>query len=212
MQTGFPPVTVLVKTATQSLHTVDIYLVPQLMIIGSLTTDGNLWGSQSALNVIGVYIGQLCFNAASRYITADWNQDVAVNLVALFIFVLVAGAVLCYRVRQHAQVWAEALQCSNVTDVNVIRCRLSSLILLPLHTLLSVSPYERLQENCCCSHLGLAFCNEVVVKGNALPKCTVGQSPGVSPLLHAMHVIHDKSALQPCSLPSLQLMHHACNA
>lgn len=92
------------------------------MIIGSLTTDGNLWGSKSALNVIGVYVGQLCFNAASRYITADWNQDVAVNLMALLIFDFVAAAVLCYRIRQHAQVWAEALQCSNVTDVNVIRC------------------------------------------------------------------------------------------
>lgn len=102
------------------LHT-DELLCLQLMIIGSLTTDGNLWGSKSAFNVIGVYVGQLGFNAASKYITKDWGQDVAVNLVALFIFVLVAAAVLCYRVRQHAQVWAEALQCSNVTDVNVIR-------------------------------------------------------------------------------------------
>ncbi|KAL3151781.1 hypothetical protein ABBQ38_012755 [Trebouxia sp. C0009 RCD-2024] len=100
-----------------------------LMIIGSLTTDGNLWGSKSAFNVIGVYVGQLCFNAASKYITKDWGQDVAVNLVALFIFVLVAAAVLCYRVRQHAQVWAEALQCSNVTDVNVIRMPALQLLL-----------------------------------------------------------------------------------
>ena len=93
----------------------------QLMIISSLTTDGNLWGSRSAMNVIGVYVGQLCFNAASRYITSSWGQDIAVNLVALLIFALVAGIMLCHQVRSHGQIWAEALQCGNVTDAKTIR-------------------------------------------------------------------------------------------
>ena len=93
----------------------------QLMIVGSLTTDGNLWGSRSALNVIGVYVGQLCFNAASRYITKDWGEDVLVNLVALLVFAVVAGLVLIVQIRSHAQIWAEALQSGNVTDAKTIR-------------------------------------------------------------------------------------------
>ena len=93
----------------------------QLMIVGSLTTDGNLWGSRSALNVVLVYAAQLCWNLASRFITKDWGQDVAVNVIGLFVFAGVAGLMMCVQIRSHAQIWAEALQCSNVTDAKTIR-------------------------------------------------------------------------------------------
>lgn len=97
-------------------------VVLQLMIVGSLTTDGNLWGSRSALNVILVYVAQLIWNLASRYITKGWGQDVAVNVIGLFVFAGVAGLMLCIQIRSHGQIWAEALQCSNVTDARTIRC------------------------------------------------------------------------------------------
>lgn len=93
----------------------------QLMIVGSLTTDGNLWGSRSALNVIAVYAAQLCWNLASRFITKHWDLQIAVNIVGLFVFANVAGLMLCFQLRRHAQIWAEALQCSAVTDAKVIR-------------------------------------------------------------------------------------------
>ncbi|KAL0026270.1 hypothetical protein WJX77_007445 [Trebouxia sp. C0004] len=91
-----------------------------LMIVGSLTTDGNLWGSSSALKVIGVYCAQLIFNCASRFISKDWGEDVVVNLVALLIFAGVAGLVLIIQIRSHSQIWAEALQSGNVTDAKTI--------------------------------------------------------------------------------------------
>ncbi len=93
----------------------------QLMIVGSLTTDGNLWGSSSALKVIAVYCAQLVFNCASRFITKDWGEDVVVNLVALLIFAGVAGLVLIVQIRSHSQIWAEALQSGEVTDAKTIR-------------------------------------------------------------------------------------------
>ena len=94
------------------------------MIVGSLTTDGNLWGSRSALNVCLVYAAQLCWNLASRFITPNWGQDVAVNVVGLFVFAGVASLMMCVQIRAHAQIWAEALQCSNVTDAKTIRSAL----------------------------------------------------------------------------------------
>lgn len=99
-----------------------LVLLLQLMIVGSLTTDGNLWGSRSALRVIGVYVAQLGWNAASRYITKDWGEDVVVNLVGLLVFAMVAGLMLIIQIRSHAQIWAEALQSGEVTDAKTIRC------------------------------------------------------------------------------------------
>lgn len=91
------------------------------MIVGSLTTDGNLWGSRSAINVIAVYAAQLGWNLASRFITKHWEQQIAVNVVGLLVFASVAGLMLCIQIRRHAQIWAEALQCSAVTDAKTIR-------------------------------------------------------------------------------------------
>lgn len=96
-------------------------LVLQLMIVGSLTTDGNLWGSRSAVNVIAVYCAQLCWNLASRFITKSWGQQEAINVFGLFVFACVAGLMLCIQIRHHAQIWAEALQSGAVTDAMTIR-------------------------------------------------------------------------------------------
>ena len=103
------------------MHMSDLDMLLQLMIVGSLTTDGNLWGSRSALNVILVYCGQLIWNLASRFITKNWGEDVAVNVIGLFVFAGVACLMMCVQIRAHAQIWAEALQSSNVTDAKVIR-------------------------------------------------------------------------------------------
>lgn len=93
------------------------------MIVGSLTTDGNLWGSRSALTVIAVYCGQLCWNLASRFVTKSWNDSIqmAVNVLGLFVFANVAGLMMCIQIRRHAQIWAEALRSSAVTDAKTIR-------------------------------------------------------------------------------------------
>ena len=115
------PLVFCCKYCQYSTQSSNLDFLLQLMIVGSLTTDGNLWGSRSALNVILVYCGQLIWNLASRFITKNWGEDVAVNVIGLFVFAGVAGLMMCVQIRAHSQIWAEALQSSNVTDARVIR-------------------------------------------------------------------------------------------
>ena len=93
----------------------------QLLLVASLTADGNIWGSSSAVVVFGVYVAQVCFNAVSHHVAAGWGNPIAQNLVGLAIFVAVSATMLYLHVRAFIRVWAEALSVNKITNPRQIR-------------------------------------------------------------------------------------------
>ena len=90
-------------------------------MVASLTADGNVWGSSSALTVLALYVVQVCFNAVSHHVTASLSNPIAQNLVGLLIFALLSTSVLYLHVRNYIRVWAEALSVKALSNPREIR-------------------------------------------------------------------------------------------
>lgn len=99
----------------------------QLLMVASLTADGNVWGSSSAVVVLALYIVQVCFNAVSHHVTASWGNPIAQNLVGLLVFALLSTGVLYLHVRKYIRVWAEALSVKGLSNPREIRSNHSPL-------------------------------------------------------------------------------------
>lgn len=93
----------------------------QLLLVASLTADGNIWGSSSATVVLGVYVLQVGFNAVSHRVAAGWGSPLTQNLIGLLIFAGVAAATLYMHVRAFIRVWAEALSVDKLSNPREIR-------------------------------------------------------------------------------------------
>lgn len=98
-----------------------MHALVQLLMVASLTADGNVWGSSSAVVVLALYIVQVCFNAVSHHVTASWGNPIAQNPAGLLVFALLSAGVLYLHVCKYIRVWAEALSIKGLSSPREIR-------------------------------------------------------------------------------------------
>lgn len=81
----------------------------QLLVVASLTADGNIWGSTSMLTIIGLYSLQVLVNGVSHVIARGWGNPIAQNVIVLAVFVVLSAWLLYVHLRRHLQLVARAL-------------------------------------------------------------------------------------------------------
>lgn len=90
-------------------HTDIHHLDVQLLIVASLTADGNIWGSTSMLTIAGLYVLQVTLNGVLHVVEYNWAHPITQNIVALAVFVVLSGFLLYLHMRKHLRLVAEAL-------------------------------------------------------------------------------------------------------